>query len=160
MDYLIIVERQFSYTRNILLARKSQFQESFENSVFEGEPTAADVYIHGITSLYNSCAKILETNESRFNLEINKELDLPEQYIDLYERTLQILKETQQKMTNEDLNKYIVHPLNPDTKISLLKWIGLNVMHTVTHVGQALRLQSLYIRNRLDAPISGSSSDK
>ncbi|MFX0185903.1 MAG: DinB family protein [Candidatus Hodarchaeota archaeon] len=155
MDYLIVVERQFSYTKNILLARKAQFQESFENSVFEGEPTAAEVYIHGITSLYESCAKILtpEINESKSNLEINKELDLPEQYIDLYDRTLQILKEIQQKMTKKDLNRYVVHPLNPDTKISLLKWIGLNVMHTVTHVGQALRLQSLYIRNKLDRRI-------
>ncbi|MFX0087424.1 MAG: hypothetical protein ACFFAU_17370 [Candidatus Hodarchaeota archaeon] len=152
MDYLVVVERQFSYTKDILLARKAQFHESFENPIFEGEPTAADVYIHGITSLYKSCAKILKpnTNESKFNLTINKELDLPEQYIDLYERTLQILKEIQQKMTSGGLNRYILHPFNPNTKISLLNWIGLNIMHTVTHVGQALRLQSLYIRNKLD----------
>ena len=152
MDYQIILEKQYSYTKNVLLARKDQFHESFEKSLFKGEPTAADVYIHGITSLYKSCVKILmsESDESKFNLEINEELDLPEQYIDLYERTLQIFKEIQQKLTNEDLTKHIVHPLNSDTKISLLKWIGLNVMHTVTHVGQALRLQSLYIRNKLD----------
>ncbi|MHA2247246.1 MAG: DinB family protein [Candidatus Hodarchaeales archaeon] len=152
MDYLIVVERQFSYTKDILLARKDQFQESFKNSVFEGEPTASDVYIHGITSLYKSCVKILspDINKSMLNIEINRELELPEQYIDLYKRTLQILKEIRQKMTDEDLNRHIVHPLDPDTKISLLKWIGLNVMHTITHVGQALRLQSLYIRNKLD----------
>ena len=152
MDYLIVVEKQFSYLKNILLTRKGQFQESFENSVFEGEPTAAEVYTHGITSLYKSCAKILnpEINGSTFKLELNCELELHEQYIDLYNRTLRILKEIQQKMTKEELNRHIVHPLNPETKISILDWIGLNVMHTVTHVGQALRLQSLYIRNKLD----------
>ncbi|MFX0126448.1 MAG: DinB family protein [Candidatus Hodarchaeota archaeon] len=152
MDYLIIVEKQYSYIKNIFLTRKEQFQESFEKPVFEGEPTAAEVYIHGITSLYKSCAKILnpEINETTFKLELNTELEFHEQYIDLYKRTIQVLKKIQQKMTPEDLNRHIVYPFNPDTKISILNWIGLNIMHTVTHVGQALRLQSLYIRNKLD----------
>lgn len=152
VDYLIIVERQLRYAKNIILGRKVQFQESFEKSVFEGEQTAAEVYIHGLTPLYKSCMKILypEIDESTLKLEFNSELPLPEQYIDLYEQVHKILREIEEKMTKEDLKEHIVYPFNPDTTISRLEWIGLNLMHAVTHIGQALRLQSLYLRHKLN----------
>jgi hypothetical protein len=152
VDYLIVVERQLRYAKNIILGRKVQFQESFEKSVLKGEQTAAEVYIHGLTPLYKSCMKILnpEIDESTLELEFNRDLPLPEQYIDLYEQVLEILREIEEKMTEEDLKEHIVYPFNPDTTISRLEWIGLNIMHAVTHVGQALRLQSLYLRHKLD----------
>ena len=152
MDYLIILEKQFSYTKNLLLARKDQFHESFEKSLFKGESTAADVYIHGLTPLYKACMKILnpEIDESTLTLEFNGELSLPEQYIDFYEEVIRILKEIKEKMISKDLEEHIVYPFDPDTTISRLEWIGLNVMHAVTHIGQALRLQSLYLHHRLN----------
>ena len=58
-----------------------------------------------------------------------------------------------EKMTEEELKKHMVYPFNPDTTISVLEWIGLNIMHAVTHIGQALRLQSLYLRNRISENI-------
>ncbi|MHA1977073.1 MAG: hypothetical protein ACW98F_11380 [Candidatus Hodarchaeales archaeon] len=152
MDYLIIVERQLKYAKNIILGRKEKFQESFENSLFEGEQTAAEVYIHGLTPLYKSCMKILnpEIAESALKLERKSELSLTDQYIDLYEQILKILREIEEKMKEEDLKGHIAYPFNPETTISRLEWIGLNVMHAVTHVGQALRLQSLYLRNKME----------
>ncbi|MFX1286663.1 MAG: hypothetical protein ACFFB5_23705 [Promethearchaeota archaeon] len=152
MDYLIILEKQYSYTKNLLMARKAQFQESFEKPLFEREQTAAEVYIHGLTPLYRSCMKILnpEIDESTLKLEFNCELSLPEQYIDLYNQVLKILKEIEETMTSEDLKAHIMYPFDPDTTISRLEWIGLNIMHAVTHIGQALRLQSLYLHHKLN----------
>ncbi|UCE14412.1 MAG: hypothetical protein JSV04_04350 [Candidatus Heimdallarchaeota archaeon] len=151
MDYLIVVERQFSYTKNIIRKRTDHFQESFEKPIFDGEQSASEVFVHGLTPLYKSCMKILtpEIDESTLNLKLNNELTFPEQYIDLYERVLRSLRNVKEKLTEEELKKQIVYPFNPDTTISILEWIGLNVMNTVTHVGQALRLQSLYLRNRI-----------
>jgi hypothetical protein len=89
-----------------------------------------------------------ETNEVTLKLEFNQELPLPEQYIEVYEQNLRLLKEIEKKITEEKLKEYIAYPFNPDTTITRLEWIGLNVMHAVTHIGQALRLQSLYLRNK------------
>lgn len=152
IDYQIILEKQFSYVKDILLTRKDNFHESFEKPLFEGEPTAAEVYMHGLNSFYKSCVKLIspEKNNSELKLEVNRELGLPSQYIELYERTLQIFKELLQKMAEENLNKHIVFPLNPEKTISIIDWIGLNITHTAMHVGQALRLQALYIRNISD----------
>ncbi|MHA1945259.1 MAG: hypothetical protein ACXADW_01475 [Candidatus Hodarchaeales archaeon] len=147
-----MVEKQLRYAKNIILGRKEQFQESFENSLFEGEQTAAEVYIHGLNPLYKSCMKILDPkmDDSLLKLEFNNQLPVYEKYIDLYEQVLKILKELEEKMSESDLKKHITYPFNPDTTISRLEWIGLNIMHAVTHVGQALRLQSLYIRHKLE----------
>lgn len=152
MDYLIVVEKQLRYTKNIILGRKEQFQESFENPLFEGEQTAAEVYIHGLNPLYKSCMKMLDPqiDDSVLKLEFNNELPLYERYIDLYQQVLKILKEIQVKISEADLKGHIIYPFNPDITISRLEWIGLNIMHAVTHVGQALRLQSLYIRHKLE----------
>ena len=71
VDYLIVVERQLRYAKNVILGRKTQFQESFENPLFEGEQPAAEVYIHGLTPLYKSCMKILDPgiDESKLKIE-------------------------------------------------------------------------------------------
>ena len=152
MDYLIVVEKQVRYAKNIILGRKEQFQESFENSLFEGEQTAAEVYIHGLNPLYKSCMKILDSkiDDSNLKMEFNNELPVYEKYIDLYQQVLKVLKELESKMSEADLKEHIAYPFNPDTTISRLEWIGLNIMHAVTHVGQALRLQSLYLRHKLE----------
>ena len=55
MDYLVVIEKQLGYAKNAIMGRKEHFQESFENPLFEGEQTAAEVYIHGLTPLYRSC---------------------------------------------------------------------------------------------------------
>jgi hypothetical protein len=137
--------------KKVFSTRKEYFQESFECSLFNGEPTASEVYIHGLKPLYQNSNKILrpDFNDSSVKFEMNMNLNLTERYIELYERTLQLLKQIQIKLTDEDLNK----PLNVSpglkTQISIREWICVNVMHTVTHIGQALRLQALYIRNKL-----------
>ncbi len=151
MDILLVVERQFSYIANVFHNRRQAFQESFENSLFEGEQSAADVYLHGVKTLYKYCSKLLNPDfeESRHIIEFDQKLSVLEQYIDLYKRTLLILKEIEQKFTNEELKQKVINPLNPASNIVLLDWIALNVMHSITHIGQALRLQTLYLRYKM-----------
>jgi hypothetical protein len=147
-----VVEKQLRYAKNVIQGRREHFQESFENSLFEGEQTAAEVYIHGLNPLYKSCMKILDPkiDDSVLKLDLNNELPVYEKYIDLYEQVLKVLKELESKMSEVELKEHITYPFNPDTTISRLEWIGLNIMHAVTHVGQALRLQSLYLRHKLE----------
>lgn len=150
-DSLIVIEKQLSYTKKVLSTRKEHFQESFEYPLFNNEKSAAEVFIHGITPLYQYCHKILDgkIDESEPNLELNAKFDLPEQYLDLYERTFLLLKAVQQQLTEKDLNQF-VDVFNSQTQMRLREWLSLNIMHTVTHIGQALRLQSLYLRNKLE----------
>ncbi len=151
MDQIIVVERQLRYVKNVLLERKENFQESFENSLFEGENTAAEVFIHGLTPLYKYSMNLLhpEITEKTLELNLNRDLPPPNQYIDLYERVLNVLRDINEQMSEEELKEHIVFPFNPETTISRVEWIGLNIMHTVTHIGQALRLQSLYVRHKM-----------
>ncbi len=150
IDYQLILEKQFSYVTDIFLSRKDSFSESFEKPLFPSEPSAAEVYIHGLSSFYKSCVNLIakEGDNSLVKFEMNKNLDLPSQYLELYENTIQIFKQVQQKMANEDLNTCIAFPLNPEKTISILEWISLNVTHTVSHVAQAIRLQALFFRNK------------
>ncbi|MHA2227164.1 MAG: hypothetical protein ACXAC8_18250 [Candidatus Hodarchaeales archaeon] len=150
IDSIIVIEKQFSYLKNVLAARKEHFHISFENSLFEGEQSPAEVFIHGITPLYRYCRKIINSkiDESTLNIELNIELDYPDRYLDLYEKILHLLREIQEKNIEEDLNQ-LVETFDSKTLMTLREWLNLNIMHTVTHVGQALRLQSLYIRHNL-----------
>ncbi|MFX0052357.1 MAG: hypothetical protein ACFFAJ_07975 [Candidatus Hodarchaeota archaeon] len=150
-ESIVILEKQFSYLKKVLSTRKEHFQESFECSLFNGESTASEVYVHGLRPLYKNSYKILKPdfNDSSIKFEMNMNLNLIERYIELYERTLQLLKQVQLKLTDEDLNKPLKVSVESKSQISLREWICLNVMHTVTHIGQALRLQALYIRNKL-----------
>lgn len=146
----MVVEKQFSYTKKIFASRKEFFQTSFKNPLFEGEQSPAEVFIHGITPLYQNCCNILniEFNEHIFAIDHVSEITKPERYIELYERTLFLLKEIQKNIKEEDFNNFLDIP-NSESRITLREWLNVNIMHTVTHVGQALRLQSLYIRNKL-----------
>jgi hypothetical protein len=82
-------------------------------------------------------------------LKNQSDLNRPGQYIDLYEKILYFLEKAEQNLSEEDLNEKIAFPFNPKTRITQRDWIGLNIMHMLTHIGQALRLQSLYLRNKL-----------
>ena len=150
-DLVILAEEQFSYTRRLLLHRKEHFSESFNSSLFQGESTAGEVFIHGIEPIFKFCHKILGTNTDKSSpeLEIGSNMNLPEQYIDLYENIIHLLKKIHLKLTEEDLNMPISVSSNSSFQKPLRELLCLNIMHTITHIGQALRLQALYLRNKI-----------
>ena len=143
------MEKQYSYVKKILISRSEHFSESFKNSIFEGEQTAAEVFIHAITPVYNLFYKIIQKDINKPIPEVQSDLNRPDQYIDLYKQVLFLLEKAELNLTDENLNQKIVSPFNPKTLIIQREWIGLNIMHMLTHIGQALRLQSLYLRNKL-----------
>ncbi|MFX0084854.1 MAG: hypothetical protein ACFFAU_04205 [Candidatus Hodarchaeota archaeon] len=149
-DLVILAEKQFSYTKRLLLRRKERFTESFSDSLFQGESTAGEVFIHGIEPLFHFCYKILgsNTDESSTKIELDHDMNFPEHYIELYEKTLELLKILQLKLTEDDLNKPILFSSSSNSKKPLRELLCLNIMHTITHIGQALRLQALYLRNK------------
>jgi hypothetical protein len=149
-DLVILAEKQFFYTKKLLLRRKEHFAESFRGSLFQGESTAGEVFVHGIEPLYQFCHKVLRsnTNETSTKFELAPDMSLPEQYIELYERTVHLLKKLQLKLTEEDLNNPVLALSNFDSQTQLRELLCLNIMHTISHIGQALRLQALYLRNR------------
>jgi hypothetical protein len=148
-DFRIIVEKQYSYVKKVLLSRSEHFFDSFKNSIFEGEQTAEEVFIHGITPVYNLLYKLVYDDINK-PIPINQsDLNRPGQYIELYEKILHLLEKAEKNLSEEDLNEKIAFPFNPKTRIIQRDWIGLNIMHMLTHIGQALRLQSLYLRNKL-----------
>ncbi len=149
-DLVILVEKQFSYTKKLLLSRKERFTESFTDSLFQGESTAGEVFIHGIEPLFHFCNKILESSKDKSStkLELNHDMVFPEHYIELYEKTLDLLKMLQLKLAEGDLNESISFASSYNSKKPLRELLCLNIMHTITHIGQALRLQALYLRNK------------
>jgi hypothetical protein len=151
IDSVDVLEKQFSYVRTVLTTRRKHFQESFEESLFANEKSAAEVFIHGITPLYESCQKLLANGSEnpQPGPVLNTNIDPLEQYLDLYNRTILLLKTVQQQLTETDLNQ-VVDVFNSQSQMKLRDWLNLNVMHTATHIGQALRLQSLYLRNMME----------
>ncbi|MFW9855502.1 MAG: hypothetical protein ACFFFG_10600 [Candidatus Thorarchaeota archaeon] len=150
-DSIAVIEKQLAYVKKVLPARREHFQKSFENPLFKNEQSAGQVFIHGITPLYKYCLEILDRDNPEFapNLELNPKFALHLQYLELYERTVSILKAAREKIMDEKLNKK-GHFINSQTQMTLREELSLAIMHAVTHIGQALRLQSLYLRNSLD----------
>jgi hypothetical protein len=143
------VEKQFSYVKKVLESRSASFSKSFQNPLFEGEPSAAEVFIHGITPAYNLFNTPGYDNFKKPISNFSSDQNRPGQFIGLYKQILLDLEIAEQNLTENDLNEMVAYPFNPETQIMRREWIGLTLMHMLTHIGQALRLQSLYIRNKL-----------
>lgn len=150
--FTIGLHKQLEYVKSILLQRNDKsFELSLNNSLFPGEPTAIDVYIHGVSSLFWASKKLQFPNEDeqKFSLSIEPEssISLMDQMVNLYKKANDAFTVYLESINEDDLEKKIPSPIGGDDMV-LHDWLGINIHHTIGHVAQALRLQALYLRNK------------
>ena len=146
--------KQLRYVRKVLSDRNSHsqsFEASLKNPLFSGEPTALEVYVHGVSSLFWAIQKLRfpAKDDQEFSLAIDPESTIPlmDQMVDLYQKAIDALTIYLGSISEDTLKEKIPNPFS-ESEIGLLDWLGINIHHTIGHVAQALRLQALYLRHK------------
>ena len=150
--YTIGLQKQLEYAKNVLLQRNNKsFELSMKNSLFPGEPSALDVFTHGVSSLFWASKNLQFPNmdEHEFSLSIDPEsnMSLMDQMVNLYQKAIDAFTVYLGLVNDEELKIKIPSPIG-DGDMILHDWLGINIHHTIGHVSQALRLQALYLRNK------------
>lgn len=153
-SFTIGFTKQLRYVRKVLSDRNTHsesFEASLKNVLFAGEPTALEVYIHGVSSLFWAAQKLRfpTMDDQQFVLAISPESDVPlmTQMIDVYQEAIDALTAYLGSITKDALKTKIPSPFGSG-EIRLLDYLGINIHHTAGHVAQALRLQALYLRHQ------------
>ncbi|MHA1746461.1 MAG: DinB family protein [Promethearchaeota archaeon] len=152
MERIIIgLSKQLDYMKKVLSDRDIEsFDISLKSSLFPEEPSALEIYIHGVSSLFWVAQKLLfpDKDDQEFALAIDPDSAIPlkDQMVDLYKKAIEALTEYLGTITDAELMTKIPSPFGGGEMV-LLDWLGINIHHTIGHVAQALRLQSLYLRH-------------
>ena len=136
MSYSNVLLSLQPYVKKKLNEYRKYRQESLVNPLFPGEQTAFEIYKHFLSVLnFYTNEKFKDIDSEENQLEFSPKKDLTGQiiqYIDqVFENFCQFEKELLQ---------------DPKEFFKREKFISIIIMHTVTHCGQALRLQAIYGR--------------
>jgi hypothetical protein len=142
----------YDYVKSLFEKRKdNHFEDSMRNPLFEKEQTAIDLYIHAINLLNWASRKTIDPDVD--NKEIAIKLDpkstapLHEQLLDLFNTAIEAYVEARTKFKEEDLQNKFKSPFGRE--MTYEDWFGFIIHHTIGHVYQVLRLQAIYLRQRV-----------
>jgi hypothetical protein len=151
--FTIGLRKQLEYVKKVLTDRDNEtFEVSLKNSLFPEEPTALEIYTHGVSSLFWAAQKLRfpakDDQGFALTIDLNSNIPLKDQMLDLYRKAITALNQYLGTVTEADLGSKIPSPFGGG-EMRLLDWLGINIHHTIGHVAQALRLQSLYLRHKI-----------
>ncbi len=142
----------YDYVKDLFEKRKdNHFEESMKNSLFEKEQTAIDLFIHAISLLNWASRKTINPNVD--NKEIAIKLDpestapLHEQLLDLFNTAIEAYVEARTKYKEEDLQNTFKSPFGRE--MTYEDWFAFIIHHTIGHIYQVLRLQAIYLRQKV-----------
>lgn len=142
----------YDYVKDLFEKRKdNHFEESMKNSLFEKEQTAIDLFIHAISLLNWASRKTINPNVD--NKEIAIKLDpestapLHEQLLNLFNTAIEAYVEARTKYKEEDLQNTFKSPFGRE--MTYEDWFAFIIHHTIGHIYQVLRLQAIYLRQKV-----------
>lgn len=145
------LEFVYDYAKSLFEKRLDHFEDSMRNPIFEGEQTAIDLFIHAISLLNWASRKTIDPDVD--NKEIAIKLDpestepLPQQLLELFNTAIKAYVEARSKFKEEDLQNKFTSPFGRE--MTYEDWFGFIIHHTIGHVYQVLRLQAVYLRQRV-----------
>ena len=146
------LEFVYDWVTNLFEKRKGRnFEDSMKKPLFEGEQTAIDVFVHSISLLYWSSKKL--TNPEADNKDISISLDpeskepLHDQLLGLFKKAIDAYADARNLYKEEDLKNKFKSPFGRE--MTYEDWFGFNIHHSIGHMYQALRLQAIYLRQKV-----------
>ena len=145
------IKAVYSYAKSLFDKRKdNHFEDSMKKSLFEGEETAINVFLHSVSVLYWASNTILkpEAKEDDFKLELDPASESPlyKQLSELFKKAMGSFIEARSQFNEEDLSKIFKGPFG---EITYDNWFAFMVHHSIGHIYQAFRLQALYLRHKV-----------
>ncbi len=151
-DFITLLKINHTYVSRLFEAREKYFEESFKTSLFPDEPTAFEVFMHAITALYRLSKRLVgEPPENFPDMALDPQLPLHKQLLQAYDVAITTFNDAITAFSKEDLDKPFSGP-HPEFVSTLREWLAFITMHTLGHVSQALRLQAIYIRHKMEEP--------
>ena len=146
IDALAILQANFDYVKSLLTRRAEtsndvsvrQSEYALINPLLENTDSAEDLFRHGTHTLYHfSHYDFTPPEDLEFHpFEEKENQSLIEELIDRYQQTITAFSKYMDRAPSADIEKH-------------QKLISILVMHLIGHVGQAIRLQKLYLEHRI-----------
>lgn len=137
----------YGYTNAILSRREGDVDRGYLEPLNDFDYSAGEIFLHGLNGLYRAI-RTHYNPESNFNDHWVARLNLSSLKEELMELYLTIINEFVQLLSEIPLNKkdsLIKSPISGnDTTIS--DWFNTCVMHTIHHIGQALRIHGMVLK--------------
>jgi len=152
------LEINYDFITYTLTTRHGENDTAFSQAVNSYDFPPASIFFHGVHALYRMI-QIIDDPDLGF-----REIDMPrkenesitEELMQLYKENIDAFIDRLSHMTEEDLEKKIPSPLNGNP-IRQQDWFAQSIMHTIHHVGQAVRLQGMVDRQLNNHPVSYES---
>jgi hypothetical protein len=152
-QYISVLTLQLKYMKQVFAKRTSdldKFSQSLIQPLFPEEPSAFDVFKHGVESLYWGIKIAVSPGTSvdkNFSLIDTQSYDnLQEQLEMAYDQAIATFIEHAPLFTKEKLAVKFMTPFGRE--MTFRTWFGINLHHTVGHVAQALRIQKNVLKHR------------
>ena len=145
------IKNHLGYVKMVLSKRNEKSSEAFTHKIPGVHPTPLELWYHGTNNLYRGAHHMIAPDSEFTSVTQNKpnEEDKVKVAIELYEEAVSLFMNNLDKLNSEDLEKTLVSPISGN-EIILSSWIATNVMHTLHHVAQALRLQGIICNEELE----------
>ena len=142
----------YDYAKSLFEKRKdNHFEESMNNSLFEKEQTAINLFIHAISLLNWASRKTVDpdVDNKEIAIKLNPESTAPlhEQLLDLFNTAIEAYVEARTKFKEEDLQTKFKSPFGRE--MTYEDWFGFIIHHTIGHIYQVFRLQAIYLRHKI-----------
>jgi len=138
------IRNHLGYVKMVLSTRNEKSSDAFGQKIPGNHPTPLDLWYHGTNNLYRGAHHIMDLDSDfvSTNQNLPKGEDKAKIAIDLYEEAVSLFMNNLEKLELEDLENTLRSPIS-GSEITLASWIATNIMHTLHHVAQALRLQGI-----------------
>ena len=146
------LEFLYDYVKSLFEKRKdNHFEESMKESLFKGEKTALDLFVHSVSTLNFAMKKTTNPNANMKDIAIKLDpkstTPLHEQLLDLFNKANEAYTEERIKYNEEDLKNMFKSPFGRE--MTYEDWFGFIIHHTIGHIYQSLRLQAIYLRHKI-----------
>jgi hypothetical protein len=139
IDGELVLKKLHQYVINVLKKREEYGEDSLVESLYSTEVSALKIHAHGVNTLGKYLNHDFEPPEEASDPYLfikDSPTTLTNQLIEAYDNLMYNFSEKMQKLSKSQHQKH-------------LDLICTLIMHTIAHAGQALRLQAVYLRQKI-----------
>ena len=135
------LQTHLNYIRAIVNMREGDLDHGFKSILNEYDYTGGEIFYHDVNSLYRTAELLIDDSKNFYDFDIPRKQDLGtfDELLYLYEFAINHFNAALSKIDVDELTKEILSPLN-NKLVKLENWLATSVMHTLHHVGQAIRI--------------------
>jgi hypothetical protein len=144
----------YNFVKYTLTTRHGSNDDAFRTALNEFDFPPAVIFFHGVHALYRMVRMIdqPDLNFREIDMPRKSKVSITEELMELYDEAITSFRNALSAISTEDLEEEIPSPLNGQP-IQRKQWYAQSIMHTIHHVGQAVRIQGIIDRKLTNHPV-------